>query len=116
MSAAVYPASQIKRSRATQAEMEERAQFLIAYAREYNPVTVRQLYYQAEVHGLPGIEKTDSGYNKIQNQVLQLRRQGRLEYRWISDATRWMRKEDFLRQYRAGTSRHGEILSQGIVE
>jgi hypothetical protein len=88
----LYPASPIKRGRATNAQMEERAEFLIAYAEEHGPVTVRQLYYQAEVAGLPGIDKTDGGYDKIQNQVLNLRRAGRLDYEHISDMTRWMRK------------------------
>jgi hypothetical protein len=72
--------------------MEERAEFLIAYAEEHGPITVRGLYYQAEVAGLPGIDKTESGYAKIQHQVLQLRRAGRLDYDHIADATRWMRK------------------------
>jgi hypothetical protein len=89
-----YPASPINRRRASKAEMEERAEFLIAYAMEHGPVTVRQLYYQAEVHELPGIDKTDNGYNRIQYQVLKLRREGRLPYSCIADATRWMRKPD----------------------
>jgi hypothetical protein len=72
--------------------MEARAKFLIDYAEEHGPVTVRQLYYQAEVAGLPGIDKNESSYNKIQYQVLNLRREGRLSYSDISDATRWMRK------------------------
>jgi len=74
--------------------MEERAEFLIAYANEHGPVTVRGLYYQAEVHGLPGIGKADGDYDKIQRQVLNLRREGRLDYGDIADATRWMRKPD----------------------
>ena len=61
----VYQASKIKRRRATKAEMEERAKFLITYAEAHGPVTVRGLYYQAEVAKLPGIDKADYGYNKI---------------------------------------------------
>jgi hypothetical protein len=38
----IYEASLIKRSRATRDEMAERAAFLIDYAAEHNPVTVRQ--------------------------------------------------------------------------
>jgi hypothetical protein len=72
--------------------MEERAEFLIGYAGEHGPVTVRGLYYQAEVHGVPGITKDDKDYAKVQRQVLELRRAGRLAYEHISDATRWMRK------------------------
>jgi hypothetical protein len=72
--------------------MEARASFLIDYAERHGPVTVRGLYYQAEVAGVPGIDKTDSGYAKVQRQVLLLRRAGRLSYKHIADATRWMRK------------------------
>jgi hypothetical protein len=72
--------------------MEDRARFLIDYATRHGPVTVRQLYYRAEVEGVPGIDKTESGYDKIQRQVLLLRRAGRLAYRHIVDLTRWMRK------------------------
>src|SRR5262249_9610811 len=71
--APTYEASPI-RSRATKAEMEERAQFLIEYAQQHGPVTVRGLYYQAEVAGVPGIDKTEAGYVKVQRQVLDLRR------------------------------------------
>jgi len=88
----VYEASTIKRRRATRAEMEERAEFLIDYAAEHGPVTVRGLYYQAEVHSVPGIDKTDSSYVKVQRQVLNLRREGLMPYEDIADSTRWMRK------------------------
>jgi len=93
---AVNPASLIKRGRrrATAAEMEIRAQFLIDYAAAHGPVTVRQLFYQATVAGLPGIEKTEDGYNKVQAQVLNLRREGRMPYHCIADATRYMRKPE----------------------
>jgi hypothetical protein len=90
-----YGASTIKRRRlrrATQAEMQERAEFLIDYAREHGPITVRGLYYQAEVAGVPGIDKTETSYRKVQSQVLNLRRSGDLAYEYIADATRWMRK------------------------
>jgi hypothetical protein len=89
-----YGASAInpKRRRATKEEMAERARFLIEYAAEHGPVTVRGLYYQAEVAEVPGIEKTDAGYAKVQRQVLQLRRSGGMPYEDIADATRWMRK------------------------
>ncbi len=86
----VYQASPLKRKRATKAEMEDRAAFLIAYAEQHGPVTVRQLFYAATVVDL--IEKSENGYNKVQAQVLALRRQGRLPYHCIADATRYMRK------------------------
>jgi hypothetical protein len=87
-----YAASRIKRRRGKNAEMEERAQFYIAYARMHGPVTVRGLYYQAEINHVAGIDKSDQAYDRVQGQVLKLRRQGRLDYKWIADATRWMRK------------------------
>jgi hypothetical protein len=94
--AEAYEASHIKRRRrkASRDEMEARAELLIPYAREHGPVTVRQLYYQAEVRGISGIDKTVAGYNKIQRQVLDLRRAGRLPYTDIADLTRWMRKPE----------------------
>jgi len=91
----LYEASPVKRpprQRATQAEMEERARWFINYAAKHGPVTVRQLYYRAVVEGITGIEKTDSGYAKVQRQLLNLRRAKRLSYEYIADATRWMRK------------------------
>lgn len=86
----IYQAGLLKRNRATKAEMEARAHFLIDYAKCNAPVTVRQLFYAATIRGL--IDKTEGGYNKVQAQVLALRRDGRLPYRYIADATRYMRK------------------------
>jgi hypothetical protein len=74
--------------------MEARAEFLVDYARIHGPVTVRQLFYAATVAGVPGIDKTESGYAKVQVQVLNLRREGRLDYSEIADSTRWMRRPD----------------------
>jgi hypothetical protein len=66
---------------------------------------IRQLYYQAEVQHVPGIFKDEGSYNKVQGQVLDLRRARRLPYGHIADSTRWMRKphtydgvEDALRE------------------
>jgi hypothetical protein len=44
------------------------------------------------VRGIPGIEKDDRGYAKVQRQVLALRRNRRIAYSDVADATRWMRK------------------------
>jgi hypothetical protein len=90
--AELYDATIVKRRRGTKDEMAERARFFVDYAAAHGPVTVRQLYYRAEVLGLPGIDKTESSYAKTQRQVLALRRAGRLDYQHIADATRWMRK------------------------
>jgi hypothetical protein len=93
----VYEASHIsadndnKRHRATKDEMEERAVFLLAYAKEHRPVTVRQLFYAAVSHRVPGVRKDENGYAAVQRQVLDLRRCGRMPYHWIADLTRFMR-------------------------
>jgi hypothetical protein len=87
-----YEASLAKLRRATKSEMEERAEFLISYAAKHGPVTVRGLYYQAEIAAIPGIDKSNAAYDRVQRQVLKLRRAGRMPYKHIADATRWMRK------------------------
>ena len=89
-----YHASPIKRRRATADEMQARAEFFIDYATQHGPVTVRQLFYAATVAGVPGIDKTEGGYAKVQVQVLNLRRAGRLAYDDIADSSRWMRRPD----------------------
>ena len=107
----VYEASPLneptagKRRRATKAEIEERSAFLVAYARLFRPVTVRQLFYAATVHNVPGVEKTENGYVAIQRRCLELRRDGKLPYGHITDSSRMHRKpsthnnwEDALRE------------------
>ena len=64
--------------RPTRDDYEVRAQFLIDYATEHEPVTVRQLYYAAESAKVPGIGKDELAYRRVQDQVLKLRRSGRL--------------------------------------
>ena len=108
----LYQASPIKRNRATKAEMEERAQFLISYAREQSPVTVRQLFYAATVREL--IEKSESGYNKVQAQVLALRREGRLPYRHIADATRYMRKPQTFDGWQAALQNTAQLYRKAL--
>ena len=49
--------------------------------------TVRQIYYQAEVREL--VDKTEAGYRQVQRQLLEMRREGVIPYRWIADNTRW---------------------------
>ena len=59
---------------------------------DQQPMTLRQVYYQATVRGL--VPKTESGYRRIGYQILHMRRDHELPYSWISDNTRWMRKPD----------------------
>lgn len=86
----VYEASPLKRQRATQAEMAERKKALINIVGDQQPMTVRQVFYQATVRGV--VEKSEEGYGKVQRLLVALRRDGVLPYQWIADNTRWMRK------------------------
>lgn len=85
----VYAASQIK-PRASRQAMIERMGSLYAIVEEIKPCTVRQVFYQATVRGL--IDKTETGYDKVQRALADMRRQGVLPYSWIADNTRWQRK------------------------
>jgi hypothetical protein len=86
----VYGASPIKRTRATKAEVEERRDALYWIIAAGRPMTVRQVFYQATVQGL--VEKTESGYTKVQTDLTVMRRAGDLPYDWLADNTRWQRK------------------------
>src|SRR5262245_35644292 len=85
-----YQTSQIKRHRSTKAEVEARREALIDIIDSGKPMTVRQVFYQATVHEL--VEKAESGYSKIQNDLTLMRRAGDLPYDWLADNTRWQRK------------------------
>jgi len=70
--------------------MSERLSTLLDIAAEMQPMTVRQVFYQATVHGV--VDKTEAGYGKVQRALVDLRRQGRMPWHWIADNTRWQRK------------------------
>ena len=79
----VYPASLIKRRRATKAEVAARRQALLDIVATMLPMTVRQVFYQASVRGI--IDKTEADYDKVQNDLVHLRRR---RPRSISSASR----------------------------
>jgi len=85
-----YQPSPIKRCRATKAEVEDRRAALYDIVAKMNPMTVRQVFYQATVRGI--IEKTEAGYTKVQTDLVLMRRSGDLSYSWLVDNTRLMRK------------------------
>ncbi len=53
-------------------------------------MTVRQVFYQAAVQGI--VDKSDAGYNKVQTDLVAMRRSGQLPYGWLADTTRYQRK------------------------
>jgi hypothetical protein len=84
-----YEASHIKR-RSTKSEVEARRAALFSIVANMKPMTVRQVFYQATVRGL--VEKAETGYNKVQTDLTQMRRAGDLPCDWLADNTRWQRK------------------------
>ncbi len=78
------------RGRPLSPEVLERRRQVTELAEEFAPATIRQLYYLCEVRGL--VPKTDAGYRAVQHDALILRQEGDIDYDWISDNSRWMRK------------------------
>jgi hypothetical protein len=87
-----YGASPIKRSRSTKAEVVARREALLAIVDAGQPMTVRQVFYQATVRDL--VEKAESGYTKVQTDLTLMRRDGSLPYNWLADNTRWQLKRN----------------------
>jgi hypothetical protein len=85
-----YQASHIKRHRATKVEVAARRQALFDIVVAMKPMTVRQVFYLPTVQDI--VEKTDAGYNKVQVDLVQMRRAGLLPYDWLADNSRWQRK------------------------
>jgi hypothetical protein len=54
------------------------------------PMTVRQVFYQATVRAL--VDKTEPGYDIVQRDLVLMRRSLVLPYHWLADNTRWQRK------------------------
>jgi hypothetical protein len=90
VTAAAYAASRIKRPRASKAEIRERRQELYEIVAEQQPMSVRGAFYQATVRSI--VEKAETGYDKVQRDLVEMRRGGMLPYGWIADNTRWQRK------------------------
>lgn len=74
--------------------MAVRGEMLVDLASEHGPCSVRHLFYRAVVASVPGITKDKQGYDKVQRQLLGLRRSGAIPYAAITDTTRWQRKPD----------------------
>jgi hypothetical protein len=53
------------------------------------PMTVRQVFYRAVVKNY--VEKTEKGYGYVQRDLVQMRRDGKMSYEWIIDASRHVR-------------------------
>jgi hypothetical protein len=87
--AGIYPAGPDKASardqgrdrRAPRTSFRDRRGDADDRAAGFLPATVRRL-----------VEKAEAGYAKVQTDLVQMRRAGRLPYDWLADNTRWQRK------------------------
>lgn len=83
-----YGASTAKRTRRTAAEVGVLDDAIVAAVQADAPVTLRGVYYRVVSAGQ--VDKTENGYRAIGRRLLELRRQGRVDYRDITDGTRWI--------------------------
>jgi hypothetical protein len=91
-------------------ETLERRRRLYDIVAEMNPMSVRQVFYQATVRGIvPKDEKL--GYKVVVADLCRMRESGELPYEWLEDRGRWVRRpytfisvrsalEDAAQQYR----------------
>lgn len=108
----VYETSPIKRRRSTMAEMEERENKLFSIVDKMKPMTVRQVFYQAEVAGI--VEKTETGYDKVQRALVTMRRSGRMPYGWLADSTRLQRKPRTFRDPQAALEETAKFYRKAL--
>ena len=92
VSAAVYTASRIKRSRRTKVEMRAICDAIYAVLEEDRPQSVRHVFYQLSEHPYYLVPKAERGYDTIQRKLLDLRMSGQVPWSWVSDGTRWRRQ------------------------
>ena len=77
------------RNRRTKAQVAQLEAQIVEVCEADHPVSVRYVFYRMTDPRLPEpVEKTEQGYKQVQKRVVEMRRAGRLPYRWISDATR----------------------------
>jgi hypothetical protein len=95
-----YGASPTKRARRTKARIQTIRDNILEIVEAYFPVTVRQVFYQ--LVGRAVIDKTEAEYKQTVCRLLvEMRRDGSIEYGHIADNTRWQRKPRTHRSLRA---------------
>ena len=123
------------RNRATKLQQATLDDQIVDVLGEDHPQSVRHVFYRMTDPRLPEpVEKTEHGYRRVQRRCLALRRNGRIPYGWISDATRrgyhvstFDGPGDFIRRHRskcgnsslhtrAGLSRGTQCSGSGGVQ
>jgi hypothetical protein len=91
MGATAYGSRPINRRRRTRAEIEAIRERIFELLRLDHPMTVRQLFYQ--LVNEKTIDKLEAEYKRtVCRLTAQMRLAGEIEFGWIADNTRWMRK------------------------
>ncbi len=89
ISKSFYRAGTLKRTRRTNAALNQLDDQIIEVLKNDHPQSVRHLFYRMTDPRLPeSVEKSDAGYRHIQDRCVKLRRSGRIPYAWIADMSR----------------------------
>ncbi len=84
-----YGARPIKRERRTKDRVAQLDRQILDVLTADHPQSVRHVYYRMTDPRLPEpVKKTDKGYKAVQRRCVELRREGRLPYNWLSDTGR----------------------------
>lgn len=84
------PNKKPKRHRATKTGLADRRAALLEIVRNAQPATVRQIFYLASVRGI--VAKDEGGYDRVQIDLVEMRRSAQLPYGRLVDHTRWQRR------------------------
>ena len=74
------------KTRRTRAELDALDSRILAILRADHPQSIRHAFYRLVSDG--AVPKTDPGYRAVVRRCTELRRAGRLPYRWLVDSTR----------------------------
>lgn len=99
--------------RRTKADMEVIRQAVYQVVELYQPMTVRQVFYQLVVRW--AIDKAESEYKGTVVRLLSdMRRSRQLPFDWIADNTRWMRKPTTFSSLEMALRRTAEVYRRSV--
>jgi hypothetical protein len=89
-----YGTSVVKRL--SKSQVRELDRHLLATAEQEKPTSVRGMYYMAMGAGLvdKDAQAKRNNYMRVQRRLLQMRRDGRMPYFWITDGSRTVYRYD----------------------
>jgi hypothetical protein len=98
-----------KRRRATRDEMSTRRRRIKEIVERDQPMTVRQVSYQAVVRGIVG--KAETEYDKVQQLLTDMRRSGETLYEWLIDEGRYARQPYTVQGIPQGLMTPGAVIA-----